>query len=214
LPRTRCRIWQSRSSNADGRPSTTTPPCWGGWGAFGADDPDFPLARRAQELEADCYAAQRLASDPADIEAAIRFFRLIGDFRFDDLHPSGSERASRIAACASTQPRPVTWTGIVTISAPATSVSVYGCEARIWIDQVPVGMVSNLRAAARTVALRGLEPGVHTYALVVRLYHLDGGFQLTPVGTVEAKGTVPVPPDGTLLVEGTPGDAPSLREGP
>jgi hypothetical protein len=31
------------------------------------------------------------------------------------------------------------------------------------------------------------------------------------VGTLEAIGTVPVPADGTLIVEWTPGDAPSLR---
>jgi hypothetical protein len=182
-------------------------------GAFGAGDPDFPLARRAQELAADCYAAQRLAAtDPGDIEAAIHFFTLIGDFRFDDLHPSGSERAARIAACAASPALPPSgYKGIVTIAAPVTPVSIYGCEARIWIDQVPVGMVSNLRAAGSSIAVHGLDPGVHTYSLVVRIYHLDQGLQFTPVGTVEAGGTVPVPAGGTLIVDWTPGDSPSLR---
>jgi hypothetical protein len=187
-----------------------------GGGAFGAGDPDFPLARRAQELVADCYAAQRLvANDPADVDAAIRFFDLIGDFRFDDLHPSGTERATRIAACAASRARPVTaGNAVVTIVAPTAPISVYGCEARVWIDQVPVGAVSNLRAAGRTLVLHGLEPGIHAYSLVVQVYHLDNGFQLTPVGTVEAMGTVPVPAGGTLVVEWTPGDSPSLREAP
>jgi hypothetical protein len=77
-----------------------------------------------------------------------------------------------------------------------------------------VGVVSNLRAAGRALVLHGLEPGIHAYSLVVRVYHLDNGFQLTPVGTVEAMGTVPVPAGGTLVVEWTPGDSPSLREVP
>jgi hypothetical protein len=184
-----------------------------GGGAFSAGDPDFSLARRAQELDADCYAAQRLAaSDLADVAAAIHFFSLIGGFRFDDLHPSGNERAARIAACAAIGPVQVT-TGApsaITISAPSASVSVYGCEARVWIDQVPIGVVSNLRAAGSVLAVRGLEPGIHTYSVVLRLYHLDARFQLTPVGTVEATGSVAVTAGESLLVTWSPGVPPAL----
>ena len=123
-----------------------------GGGAFSAGDPDFSLARRAQELDGDCYAAQRLASsDLADVAAAIRFFTLIGGFRFDDLHPSGTERAARIAACAAT--------GAVGVPAEAPST-------------------------------------------------------LTPVGTVEATGSVAVTAGGSLLVTWSPGARPALVPSP
>lgn len=182
-------------------------------GALGAGDPGFSSGRRAQELEADCYAAERLAStDPADVEAAIRFFTLTGDFRFDDLHPTGIERAARIAVCAAI-PRAADDAAAlpVTVLAPASALSVYGCEAQVWIDRVPVGMVSNVRAAARAITLPALVAGVRAYRLVLQVYHLDQGLQLTPTGTVEANGTVPIAAGDTLIVEWTPGTAPRLQ---
>ncbi|HLQ22124.1 MAG TPA: hypothetical protein VK132_02900 [Gemmatimonadales bacterium] len=182
-------------------------------GALGAGDPGFSTARRAQELEADCYAAQRLASTaPADVEAAIRFFTLIGEFRFDDLHPSGSERAARSAACAAIlPPATVPASTPVTVMAPANPVSVYGCEAQLWIDRVPVGVVSNIRAAAARLTLPALEPGIRAYTIVLHLYYLDQALQLTPMGTVEATGTVAVAAGDTLMVDWTPGATPTLR---
>jgi hypothetical protein len=104
--------------------------------------------------------------------------------------------------------------GAVTISAPSASVSVYGCEARVWIDQVPVGVVSNLRAAGSALAVRGLEPGIHTYSVVLRLYYLDPRFQLTPVGMVEATGSVAVTAGESLLVAWSPGIPPALVPSP
>lgn len=181
-------------------------------GALGAGDPGFSSGRRAQELEADRYAAERLAStDSADVEAAIRFFTMTGNFRFDDLHPTGSERAARIAACAAVPRAPGSVSLPVTIAAPASPISVYGCEAQLWIDRVPVGTVSNVRAAARTVTLRTLEPGVRVYTIVLQAYHLDQAYQLVPTGTVQASGTVQVGAGDTLSVDWTPGDPPTLR---
>jgi hypothetical protein len=55
---------------------------------------------RTQELEADCYAA-RLEGAEARLatETALRFFARLGPFRFDNEHPTGAQRASRILMC-------------------------------------------------------------------------------------------------------------------
>ena len=56
--------------------------------------------RQRQELEADCYAAARLAgTSRASIEAAVQFFTRMGLFSHDRYHPSGSRRAANLLAC-------------------------------------------------------------------------------------------------------------------
>jgi hypothetical protein len=69
-------------------------------GALSQPDDDLSALRQRQELEADCYATRLLAEDnrPA-VEAALQFFTRMGPFRFDDLHPSGSQRAAKILSC-------------------------------------------------------------------------------------------------------------------
>lgn len=55
---------------------------------------------QVKELEADCLAAFRLGDARRDAAlAAVRFFTMLGDTRFDSEHPSGTERAKRILAC-------------------------------------------------------------------------------------------------------------------
>ena len=55
---------------------------------------------RQYELEADCYAAHTLARvKPEAARVAIEFFTKMGDFRYDEDHPTGDERALRIAQC-------------------------------------------------------------------------------------------------------------------
>jgi hypothetical protein len=188
-------------------------------GALGSGDATFSTARRTQELEADCYAAERLAADPEDIAAVLHFFRLTADFRFDDLHPNGAERAGRISVCASRElgrtfallPSDERSTGLVKVVAPATSVSGYACEIRIWIDQVPVGTVSNLRATARALTVRGLAPGAHEYTIVLQSYHLEQSLQFVPAGLVEGTGIVEVKEGDTLVIEWKPGSLPTLQ---
>lgn len=59
--------------------------------------------RLRQELEADCYAVQRLGErDREAVEAALDFFLTMGQRRFDTLHPTGSQRAAKILACLPT----------------------------------------------------------------------------------------------------------------
>jgi hypothetical protein len=69
-------------------------------GALSQPHDDLTALRQRQELEADCYATRLLAEDnrPA-VEAALQFFTRMGPFRFDDLHPSGSQRAAKILSC-------------------------------------------------------------------------------------------------------------------
>src|SRR6266852_1100865 len=69
-------------------------------GALSQPHDDLSALRQRQELEADCYATRLLAEDnrPA-VEAALQFFARMGPFRFDDLHPSGSQRAAKILSC-------------------------------------------------------------------------------------------------------------------
>lgn len=71
-----------------------------GGGALSQPHDDLSSRRQRQELEADCYATRFLAqNNRAAVEAALRFFTRMGPFRFDDLHPSGSQRAAKILAC-------------------------------------------------------------------------------------------------------------------
>jgi hypothetical protein len=68
--------------------------------ALTSTESDLSAVRVRQELEADCYAARTLAeSEPAAVEAALRFFNRLGPFRFDAWHPSGAQRAAKILAC-------------------------------------------------------------------------------------------------------------------
>jgi Zn-dependent protease with chaperone function len=71
-----------------------------GGGALTQPRDDISNLRQRQELEADCYATQLLAqNNSAAVEAALKFFARMGPFRFDNLHPSGSQRAAKILSC-------------------------------------------------------------------------------------------------------------------
>jgi hypothetical protein len=69
-------------------------------GALVHEEEEVSLARQAMELEADCYAAGALGErDRESVEAALRFFRQMGPYRYDAFHPTGSQRAAKILAC-------------------------------------------------------------------------------------------------------------------
>jgi hypothetical protein len=69
-------------------------------GALAEPRDDLSSLRQKQELEADCYATQLLAAENRSaVDAARQFFSRMGPFRFDNLHPSGSQRAAKILAC-------------------------------------------------------------------------------------------------------------------
>ena len=61
---------------------------------------DAGTRRQLQELEADCYATVALTErNGAAVAAALQFFNRLGPFRFDNLHPTGAQRAAKILAC-------------------------------------------------------------------------------------------------------------------
>jgi hypothetical protein len=73
---------------------------------------DRAAIMRRYELEADCYAAQMLARvKPNAASVAIDFFIKMGEFRYDEDHPTGQERAAKIRQClaepAHLAPQPV-----------------------------------------------------------------------------------------------------------
>lgn len=73
-------------------------------GALTSTGDDLARTRQKQELEADCYAASRLSrTNPVAVEAAVAFFSRMGPFRYDQLHPSGAQRAAKILACAAAE---------------------------------------------------------------------------------------------------------------
>jgi hypothetical protein len=85
---------------------------------------DVGALRQRQELAADCYATVALAErNGAAVAAALQFFNRLGPFRFDNLHPTGAQRAAKILACIPAgvelprpdAPLPIRW------SAPATT---------------------------------------------------------------------------------------------
>lgn len=64
-----------------------------------ASDADS-LITRGLEQQADCSAAARLAGSAWNLERVLHFFDRIGEARPDADHPTGSERAATIRACA------------------------------------------------------------------------------------------------------------------
>jgi hypothetical protein len=61
---------------------------------------DVGTLRQRQELAADCYATVALAErNGAAVAAALQFFSRLGPFRFDNLHPTGAQRAANVLAC-------------------------------------------------------------------------------------------------------------------
>jgi hypothetical protein len=67
--------------------------------------PERAALMRQYELEADCYAAHLLARvKPVAAGVAIEFFTKMAEFRYDDDHPTGDERATRIRQCLQAGP--------------------------------------------------------------------------------------------------------------
>ena len=157
--------------------------------------PDSVLQRR--ELEADCYATQRLAqSDPAAVLAAIRFFSRMGQFRYDTEHPTGAQRAANVVACQPLAPAVLpdtlsaapTHSGTIRIEATPLGGTTPGQDVRVWIDGKPVGVVSNRRQPAELI-LPGISPGRHQYRLSLTVFVLDDLMQFLPGGQVTSEGS-------------------------
>ena len=174
--------------------------------------------RLKQELEADCYAAAQLGpANRSAVEAAIRLFTRMGPFRYDKLHPTGSQRAAQILACLPPPPTALP-ASAREMSAARDSQPVIDLSAdaraglrgtvRVAIDGRTVGTLTTI-ALGVPLRLRHLQPGMHRYELVVQVFTLDDLLQLNPSGEVRARGKVEILPGGRLEVAWS-GKAPAL----
>jgi hypothetical protein len=164
-------------------------------------DSTLMIMRQRQELEADCYAATRLAAEHRDaVEAAIRLFTRMGSFRFDRLHPTGSQRAASLLACLAAatdtasrsgdaQARGTAGAAIVELAA-ATSQRFMG-HVRVIVDGRSMGTISTLERAT-SLTLDGLSEGPHRYEIRLEIFTLDALLEPNPTGLAEGRGTIEV----------------------
>lgn len=191
-------------------------------GALAHEAGEASLMRQRQELEADCYAAQVLAeTDREAVDAALRFFRRMGPYRYDALHPTGSQRAAKILSCLPPAPEELVEPAAVpedaslapdvsfTLRSPAASAGEYAVEARIWIDDIAVGTVSSIRQPG-SIVVRGFPAGVHRYRVAVKLYAFDAMLQLNPGGGASGDGLIVVAEGSVLAVRWRSGEPPTL----
>jgi hypothetical protein len=181
---------------------------------------------RLQELEADCYAS-RLEGPEARVatETALRFFARLGPFRFDNEHPTGAQRASRILTCLP-GPRPAASStaqnGLeqspvsgeperirFAVALPATGETGYGVEAEVWVQGTYFGTVSNLRLPAQ-LSVEHLGAGLVNYRLTLAVYRPEGEQQFVPSGTVSGSGHLAVRNGDRFQLSWVPGEAPRL----
>lgn len=190
-------------------------------GALAGLDSNMAELRQRQELEADCYAANRLARNGrASVEAAVQFFTRMGLFSHDRFHPSGSRRAANLLAClpaVQVDPdREAAAPARGLAEADATSIEL-GPDAaarlrglvRIRIDGRLVGTISTLGPTTPVIVKR-LRDGPHRYDLTVELYSLDELVQLTPSGVVRGDGTVEFEKAGRLEINWLGDEPPAL----
>jgi hypothetical protein len=194
---------------------------------------DLPEARRdsilrAQELEADCYAASQPGPEARGAtEAALRFFTRLGPFRFDNEHPTGAQRAARLLTCLPPGPTPaLTYrpgdTGLETgpvggeverirfeVRAPDVGRQDFANEAVLWVDGQRVGRVSNLRFP-RAISVDRFGAGIHAYRLTLDIYGLDASLQLSSDGQVTGVGHLVVRDGDAFSVQYVPGSPPRL----
>jgi hypothetical protein len=190
-------------------------------GALAGRDSNVAELRQRQELEADCYAAARLARNSrASVEAAVQFFTRMGLFSHDRFHPSGSRRAANLLAClpavlvdsereASAPPRGVAEADATTIElGPDASARLRGL-VRVRIDGRLVGTISTLGPTTPLIVKR-LRQGPHRYELTIEIYNLDELLQLTPSGVVRGDGTVEFERAGRLEINWLVDEPPAL----
>lgn len=191
-------------------------------GAFRDPLDDRPERRIRLELEADCYAAQALGRGrPEVVDAAVRFFTRQGPFRYDRQHPTGSQRAARILACApaamggGTLPpraapvREVVDDARLRITAPERIGDDLHGDVTVWLDGRLLGTFSTLRFP-HALEADAIADGPHRYRLALRLYSFDAMLQLNPAGTTEAEGEVTAGPGDELVLTWRPGAGPAL----
>lgn len=182
---------------------------------------ELTALRQQQELEADCYATVILAEqDRAAVEAALRFFTRLGPYRYDAFHPTGSQRAAKMLAClpepeiaaaaddAPSLDVPVR-NATFTVRSPSGAIGAYAVEARIWIDDAPVGVISSVRQPG-LVEVRRFAAGAHRYRVTVQVYSFDALLQLNPSGTTTGDGLLTVRDGDVFALQWSEGKSPTL----
>lgn len=186
--------------------------------AGGMIDSAVVAAHHRMELEADCYAASRLARDnPAAAQAAVRLFTRQGPRRFDRFHPTGSQRAANLLSCLDAAadspdeqlPALVRAASVPTVVLARSTSSLVLGHVRVLIDGRSMGTLSTL-AYAPQLALRDLAEGPHRYELRLELFAFDELMQPNPVGFIEGRGTVEVRRGVQLEVHWLGEEPPSL----
>ena len=190
-------------------------------GALASRDSSVDQVRQRQELEADCYAAVRLArTSRASVEAAVQFFTRMGLFSHDHFHPSGSRRAANLLAClppvqvdpeheASAPTRGVNDADATTIELGPDAAARLRGLVRIRIDGRLVGTISTLGPTTPLIVKR-LRQGPHRYELTVELYSIDELLQVSPSGVVQGDGTVEFERAGRLEINWLADEPPAL----
>jgi hypothetical protein len=194
-----------------------------------ADGEGRKTLSRGQELEADCFAATRLAQrDRPAVEAAIRFFTRLGPFSFDGMHPTGAQRVARILEClpdpagTTVEARRNGDTGMETgpvggvaerirFTVAATNANE-GRDIALWIDGQPMGRISNMRLPG-VLAVDRFAAGLHSYRLHVDLFGMDELMQFSPSGSVSGTGYIAVKDGDSFLVDWATGRSPGLVPG-
>ena len=190
-------------------------------GALAGRDSSLTELRQRQELEADCYAAVRLArSSRASVEAAVQFFTRMGLFSHDRFHPTGARRAANLLACLPPVPpdtssevaapvRGVSETDATTIELGPDAAARLRGLVRIKIDGRLVGTISTLGPSTPVIVKR-MREGPHRYELTVELYSLNELLQINPSGVVRGDGTVDFERAGRLEINWLDDEPPSL----
>jgi hypothetical protein len=181
---------------------------------------------RSQELEADCYAARQEGAEARlATETALRFFARLGPFRFDNEHPTGAQRASRVLMCLPGQRVRVAMegpTGVETgpvsgeperirfaVTVPTPTRAGYGGEAEVWMQGRRLGTLSNLRAPTQ-LSVDHLGAGLVNYRVSISVYRSEGELQFVPSGTVTGYGHLAVRNGDRFQLIWNPGESPRL----
>lgn len=192
---------------------------------------DLPSASRdsvlrLQELEADCYAASQEGPEAREAtETALRFFARLGPFRFDNEHPTGAQRASRVLMClpgphsqlaaggsTGLEQGPVSGEPVrirFLVAVPALTQAGYGGEAEVWVQGRHLGTLSNLRTPAE-LSVDHPGAGLVNYRVTMAVYRSEGDLQFVPSGTVSGSGHLAVRNGDRFQVIWMPGESPRL----
>jgi len=181
---------------------------------------------RLQELEADCYAARQEGAEARlATEAALRFFARLGPFRFDNEHPTGAQRASRVLMCLPGPRAQIARggaTGMETgpvsgeperirfaVTVPTPTRAGYGGDAEVWVQGRRLGTLSNLRAPTQ-LSVDHLGAGLVNYRVSISVYRSEGELQFVPSGTVTGSGHLAVRNGDRFQLIWNPGESPRL----